>query len=159
VAYVVQRPGGQLTDAELREHATTLLPAAFVPAKYVLLDTLPLSSNGKVDRNALPVPGRTNDCGVNHALRQDPTVAPSVEPPRGVWEQGVAEAWQDILGTGPVSRDSDFYNLGGDSLAAMRVVQILDPDLAVAELLANPTVKGLAARLRARAEQTEPDLD
>jgi acyl-coenzyme A synthetase/AMP-(fatty) acid ligase len=136
VAYVVFRPGASATCADLRDTAAAVLPAGMVPARFVVLDALPLSPNGKVDRRALP----------------DATPATAVGGrPRDEWEQRVVGAWQEILGATGIDRDSDFFALGGDSFAAMRIVQCIDPYLPVTDLFANPTVKRLAAHLRERA--------
>ncbi|GAA0944027.1 hypothetical protein GCM10009558_059010 [Virgisporangium aurantiacum] len=136
VAYVVFRPGTAATCADLRDTAATLLPAGLVPARFVVLDALPLSPNGKVDRRALPAA---------------PPAVVAGGRPRDEWEQRVVDAWQEILGAAGIDRDSDFFALGGDSFAAMRIVQCIDPYLPVTDLFANPTVKRLAARLRERA--------
>jgi len=136
---VVFRPGAAATCADLRDTAAILLPAGLVPARFVVLDALPLSPNGKVDRRALP---------------DAPPAAPAAPAggrPRDEWEQRVVDAWQEILGTAGIDRDSDFFALGGDSFAAMRIVQCIDPYLPVTDLFANPTVKQLATRLRDRA--------
>lgn len=143
VAYTVPCPGSEFTTAALREHVMALLPAALVPARFVVLDALPLSPNGKVDRQALPAP--LDD------RRHDVSAPGDIDLPRDLWERRVAEAWQQILGGPRIGRDSDFFALGGDSFAAMRIVQCIDPQLPVTELFASPTVKGLAARLRERA--------
>lgn len=136
VAYVVFHAGHHATCAELRATAAALLPASLVPARFVVLDALPLSPNGKVDRRALP---------------DAPVSAPPAGPAHDEWETVVLDAWRAILGEAGINRDSDFYEVGGDSFAAMRIVQQIDPDLPVTELFEAHTVKALAARLRDRS--------
>ncbi|MET9973200.1 non-ribosomal peptide synthetase, partial [Streptomyces sp. NPDC006356] len=138
VAHAVSRPGQRVTAAELRAHTASLLPAAMVPAAFVLLDALPLTPNGKVDRAALPAPRAADADGA---------------PADDVWERRVADAWQRILEAGPPGPDDDFFAVGGDSLAAMRIVQLIDPHLPVAEFFGHPTVRRLAARLRILAAE------
>ncbi|MFC9912531.1 amino acid adenylation domain-containing protein [Streptomyces sp. NPDC127197] len=138
VAHAVRRPGHRVTAGELRHHTASLLPAAMVPAAFVLLDALPLTPNGKVDRASLPAP-RAADADGGQA--------------GDVWERRVADAWQRILEAGPPGPDDDFFAVGGDSLAAMRIVQLIDPHLPVAEFFGHPTVRKLAARLRTLAAE------
>ncbi|WP_093802491.1 amino acid adenylation domain-containing protein [Streptomyces sp. Wb2n-11] len=137
VAYAVAHPGSRVTGQELREHTAGLLPSAMVPAQVVLLDALPLTPNGKVDRAALPAVPRTGGGAEGGAAGPD-------DP----WERRVADAWHAVLDAehGP---DDDFFTVGGDSLAAMRIVQLIDPHLPVAELFDHPSVHRLAGRLRA----------
>ena len=139
VGYVVPESGGSVAVAGLRAHAAALLPASMVPAVFVVVDRLPLSPNGKVDRASLP------------ALAGELDGEPPADQSLDRWEQLVLEAWRETLGTERIDPDSDFFALGGDSFAAMRAVQRIDPHLPVAELFGSPTVRGLAARLRHRA--------
>ncbi|MFI6785818.1 amino acid adenylation domain-containing protein [Nonomuraea sp. NPDC050383] len=102
VAYVV----GTATEQEGRSHLRRFLPDYMIPTAWVVLDELPLTGNGKVDRAALP----------------DPVRAPrSVTPPGTPTEALLAEIWQDVLAAGPIGADDDFLALGGQSLLAMRV--------------------------------------
>ena len=94
----------------LREHLLTRLPQHMVPARYVVLDRLPLSRNGKVDTAALPDPAPPT------AGRADTYVAP-----RTPTEQLLASAVADVLGVERVGVDDDFFALGGDSLRSVRV--------------------------------------
>jgi amino acid adenylation domain-containing protein len=115
VAYVVGRQGieaGQLRHS-LREH----LPEYMVPI-IVLLPNLPLTANGKVDRRNLPE--------VEEVPRDEPSVAPQTE-----LERKVAEVWAEVLGRPPVGRYADFFELGGNSLSAVRVVARLRERLKV----------------------------
>jgi acyl carrier protein len=132
VAYVVA-PGG-ISAAELRERLTQRLPAAMVPADWVFLDALPLTSNGKVDRRALPVPTR--------AERE-------FTAPRTPLEEQVADIWRTVLRVDRVGVDDNFWDLGGHSLIATRVLaRVRDTfgiDLPLQSLFTTPRLAEFAA--------------
>ncbi|MFE2070800.1 amino acid adenylation domain-containing protein [Streptomyces sp. NPDC059467] len=114
VGYLTARdPGGALDLDEVRAHLRRTLPVVMVPSSLMLLDALPQTPNGKVDRRALPVP-------------QAP-VGLSGEPPHGPDEELVAEVWRQVLELDDVCRDDDFFDLGGDSLLAGEVLSRLRP--------------------------------
>ncbi|GAA0731367.1 amino acid adenylation domain-containing protein [Dactylosporangium roseum] len=107
VAYAVPRPeAGGLTEDDVRGHLARRLPAYMRPAVVVLLDDLPLTRNGKVDRSRLPEPG----------------LAGGFEPPATAAEVTLAAVWTRILGVERVGRRDDFFALGGDSLLVVRLV-------------------------------------
>jgi amino acid adenylation domain-containing protein len=133
VGYLVARSG--TVDARaVHAHAAETLPAFMVPAALVVLDRLPLSPNGKVDRRRLPDPPR-------------PAEGRAGEAPRGPSEQRVADAFSRVLDLQRVGRDDDFFALGGDSWKAILVVRAIGGELSVAELFRNPTVRKLAELL------------
>ncbi|HEX2094523.1 MAG TPA: non-ribosomal peptide synthase/polyketide synthase, partial [Longimicrobiaceae bacterium] len=111
-AYAVPREGAAAPDAAaLREHLQARLPEHLVPSAIVLLDRLPLTSNGKVDRRALPAPA--------------PAAAPGRDayvPPRTPAEEVLAAVWAETLGVERVGAHDDFFALGGHSLAATRMI-------------------------------------
>ena len=116
-AVVARVPGGtgasRLDPAELTAHLRELLPEPMVPAQLRVLDALPLTANGKVDRGALatslPAGG---DTGAGAA---------ELDPPRGDTETAIAALWTELLGVDEVGRDQDFFALGGDSLLISRL--------------------------------------
>ncbi|MEV7404953.1 amino acid adenylation domain-containing protein [Streptomyces sp. NPDC091267] len=111
IAHVVPAPATPAPDpARLRADLSGVLPPHLVPSTWVVLDRLPLTQNGKVDRAALPDPGAASP------------VRPVHVPPRTEAEELVADVWREVLGTGPVGADDDFFDLGGHSLLATRVV-------------------------------------
>ncbi|WP_433732007.1 amino acid adenylation domain-containing protein [Actinoplanes sp. CA-051413] len=116
VAYVVPANPGGVDQAELREHVAAALPAHMVPAAFVTLAALPVSSNGKLDHRALPAP-------------QFESLAH--EPPRTDAERAVAAIWADVLGLPHVGRHDDFFALGGDSILAVRALSRLRETLGV----------------------------
>ncbi|MFC4117735.1 non-ribosomal peptide synthetase/MFS transporter [Nonomuraea zeae] len=117
--------------AGLRER----LPEYMVPPAIVVMDSLPLTPLGKVDRAALPVPEVAAAAG---------RVAPSTPA-----EVRIAAIWASVLGSDDFGVDDDFFALGGDSFMAVRAVREIDPALRVIDLFTRPTVRELAAHLDA----------
>ncbi|WP_186032283.1 non-ribosomal peptide synthetase, partial [Burkholderia gladioli] len=117
VAYVVGE-GGAPEVGELREHLRRSLPDYMVPSHFMTLDALPLTSNGKLDRRALPSP--------------DPSrgEAAYVEP-SGETERAVAAIWAEVLGADRVGAQDDFFDLGGHSLLATQVIARLRAELGI----------------------------
>ncbi|HEX6745681.1 MAG TPA: amino acid adenylation domain-containing protein [Longimicrobium sp.] len=146
VAYVVAQ--SETDAADLRAYLEARLPAYMVPAAFVLLDRLPLTGSGKIDRNALPAP----EWG--HAA------ADEVTPPRTPTEEVLAGIYAEMLGVERVGRESNFFELGGHSLLATRVVSRLRDvfriELPVRALFERPTVAGLAERIDAARRTDRP---
>ncbi|MFG6192107.1 amino acid adenylation domain-containing protein [Nonomuraea sp. JJY05] len=132
VAYVV--PRGETSVAGLAEHVARALPPYLVPAHWVLLDALPLTRNGKLDRAALPEP--------------DAPVGSDDTPPRTDAEELVADVWAEVLGADKIGAFDDFFALGGHSLLAIRVAARLRAlagvDLPIRTLFDRRTVAALA---------------
>ncbi|HSK75747.1 MAG TPA: amino acid adenylation domain-containing protein [Thermoanaerobaculia bacterium] len=141
VAYVVPAPAASPEAADLRARVAARLPEYMVPAAFVLLDTLPLTGNGKVDRQALPAPEET-------AAAADGWIAP-----RTPVEEMLAGIWVDILQVRRVERDSDFFALGGHSLLATRVIararEAFGVELPMRALFEAPSLAALAERIEA----------
>ncbi|MET9857186.1 amino acid adenylation domain-containing protein [Streptomyces sp. NPDC006450] len=146
IAYAVLRPAaGQRSEAapqagELREYLALRLPAFMVPDALVLLDTLPLTVNGKLDTTALPDP--------------DPAgTAAGYLAPRSDAEALVVDLWQEVLGVPRVGVLDDFLALGGDSLLVTRVAARIRAgiglDVSIRDVFASPTPAALAARIEA----------
>jgi acyl-CoA synthetase (AMP-forming)/AMP-acid ligase II len=111
-AWVVPTAGATIEPAELRAHLAGLLPDYMLPAAYVRLDALPLTSNGKLDRSALPEPGYADTAGNGSREAQTPT------------EARLAEIVAGVLGLERVGVDDNFFLLGGHSLLATQVVML-----------------------------------
>jgi amino acid adenylation domain-containing protein len=118
-AYLVAADGQRLTLAEVGQHCAATLPGYMVPGAWVILDRLPVDPNGKVDRSALPTPG-------------DPEDGAEYVAPRGQLEESLAKVWREVLGHDRVSVFADFFELGGDSLAATRVTARIRRDFGLA---------------------------
>ncbi|WP_299818453.1 non-ribosomal peptide synthetase [uncultured Roseibium sp.] len=136
IAYVV----GTVQERELRRHAAGELPSAMVPARIVVLDAWPLTSNGKIDRAGLPEPAS-----------QSPQEEAAPQP--GL-EREIAEIWMRVLGTGEIGRQDDIFDAGADSLKIVLLVNALKKrgfTVGVADLYLHRTVEMLAQHLRAPA--------
>ncbi len=143
VGYVVAEAGANVTVAELRAYLLRELPEYMVPGVLVLLESLPLTPSGKVDRGALP------DVIGQSAGRADYEAARTPE------EEVLCGIWAEVLGVEGVSIHDDFFALGGDSIQSMRIVaqaRRLGITLTVKEVFERPTV----AQLAQTARITEP---
>ncbi len=136
VAYVVPAREGLVVGA-MRQALGQRLPLAMLPAAFVFLEQLPLTTSQKVDRRALPDPGR-----------QRPPLAVDYIAPRTPVEAELAQIWADVLGLEEVGIHDNFLDLGGDSLLASqvvtRVIHTLRVDLPLATLFGAPTVADMA---------------
>ena len=146
VAYLITGdPAEDLVD-QLRTSIRTVMPDYMVPGHFIVLDTLPRTQNGKLDRKALPAPDRS------HATQRR-----TVAPPRTETETTLAAIWIEVLGLDAVGIDENFFDLGGHSLLTMQVVsrvrQALLVELPLRAFFTMPTIAALAAHLDAlRAE-------
>jgi len=141
VAYLVAAGGAELVPMELRRQLADLLPEYMVPSTFVVLEAMPLTANGKVDRRALPEPDW-----------QAPELASEHIPPEGALEELLAKIWSEILGVERVGRSDSFFDLGGHSLLATQVIsrirRELDREVPLRTLFEAPTLAALAARLQ-----------
>ncbi|MCG3462320.1 amino acid adenylation domain-containing protein [Xenorhabdus bovienii] len=113
VAYLLAEPNTELVPAELRQQLAQHLAEYMLPSAFVTLDAFPLAPNGKLDRQALPMPG------------QAAVVTRTYEAPIGDMEIALAEIWQALLGLEKVSRYDHFFELGGHSLMVVSLIERL----------------------------------
>jgi amino acid adenylation domain-containing protein len=139
VAYVVAGQDERPTTDSLREHVGQHLPEYMIPSAFVMLEELPLSLNGKVDRRALPAPDQARDG------------AKAYVAPRTPVEELVAGIWAEVLKVERVGVADDFFDLGGHSLLATQVISrlrtVFAVELPVRSIFEHPTVARLAQRI------------
>ena len=138
VAYVV---ADSTTDEQLRRFLKDKLPESMVPAVVVLLEALPVTPNGKVDRRALPAPDRSR-----------PELEKAFVAPRDDLELQLAHIWEEVLGVRPVGARDNFFELGGHSLLAVRLFALIEKRLGktlpLTTVFQGATVEHLAGILR-----------
>ncbi|UXH76221.1 non-ribosomal peptide synthetase [Roseateles amylovorans] len=147
VAHVTGRQGVRPDPVALRERLSQLLTEAMLPSAIVVMDALPLTANGKIDRQALPPPEAGRSGGPGGDLPHD--------PPLGAREIAVAAAWTDLLGVARIGRRDHFFELGGHSLLALRLVERLRHlgyHAQVREVFAHPRLEDFARTLSTAAE-------
>lgn len=140
VAYVVLHQGQITTSDELGNFVVQSLPEYMLPAAFVFLDALPLTSNTKVNRRALPAPEAAQ------SRRQTSFVAPTLP----IHHQ-LAQIWEDLLDTRPIGITDDFFDLGGHSLLAARLIDRIEracgKKLPISTLFAGATIEQITQTL------------
>jgi amino acid adenylation domain-containing protein len=138
IAYVASE--AKVSPEELREHLRQFLPEYMVPSAFVVMDSLPLAVNGKVDRQMLPPPGAPGQ------EKSVPHVAPRTET-----ENVIAQVWREVLGVESIGIEDNFFDVGGHSLLAVsvnrRLRELFDKELSVVDMFKYTTISGLAAFL------------
>ncbi|MEO5573838.1 MAG: amino acid adenylation domain-containing protein, partial [Gammaproteobacteria bacterium] len=137
VAYVVGKQSLAPSHDELRSYLDGKLPDYMVPAAFVWLATLPVTSNGKVDRKALPMPDIAR-----------PELASNFVAPRNPVEQSLAQIWSQVLAIDRVGMHDNFFALGGDSILGIHVLakaRQAGLQIDLKQLFQYPTIAGLAA--------------
>jgi len=141
LGYVVARAGAVIDGAEILRMLPERLPLHLVPAAVTVLEALPLTPNGKVDKQSLP--------DVTRAERR--LVGP-VEPPRDGIDRALVDIWEEVLAVAPVGIDDDFFMAGGHSLAAVRMLGMVEwlvsIEVPMRALLEEPTIRHVADAIR-----------
>ncbi|GMX65464.1 hypothetical protein Elgi_47340 [Paenibacillus elgii] len=137
---------GEQAAGALRSELARELPGYMVPSFFVQLEEMPLTPNGKIDRQALPAPEGIVPTGAEYAAPRTPV------------EAKLAELWQEVLGTPNVGIRDNFFELGGHSLRAMRLAAHIQKELHVnvplQDVFATPTIEQLAAVIEGLRQQT-----
>jgi amino acid adenylation domain-containing protein/FkbH-like protein len=148
VAYVVA--GDEAHADELRRYAKAQLPDYMVPSAFVMLESLPLTTNGKLDRKALPAP------------EQGGAAADSYVAPRTPVEEVLAGVWAEVLRVERVGADDNFFDLGGHSLLATqllsRIREAFAVEISLKSLFESPTVAGVAVCVEAARRDDDESL-
>jgi len=143
-AYVVVDSKQSVTVAELRANLRQKLPEYMIPQSFALLDVLPLTGNGKIDRRALPKPVRTRQTDESYI------------PPSNQIEQTVASIWREVLDIEVVGSRDNFFDLGGHSLLLAKVLsrlqEVFPNKVSMTDLFRYPTVEALSAFVSQRGK-------
>ncbi len=146
VAYVVLRTGGKGTEQELRSMLKEQLPDYMVPSSFIIVEVLPLTTNGKVDRRALLA---LDEAG---AEREE-----SYEAPQTPAEEALALIWAQVLGRERIGRHDNFFDLGGHSLLATQIIvrirAAFQVELPLRNMFMAPTLNELAVHIEEASRQ------
>ncbi|MDO8805003.1 MAG: amino acid adenylation domain-containing protein [Elusimicrobiota bacterium] len=137
VAYVTFEKGAALTSREMSRHLADRVPVYMVPSLYIVLESMPLSSNGKIDRKALP---KAADASLQETVHE-------YEAPRTELERRLLNIWQQVLGLPKIGIFDNIFSIGGDSIRTLRIAGLAqDQGLAVtvALILKNQSISELA---------------
>jgi len=147
VAYVVSTSKDKAVAGELGEYLRGKVAEFMLPAAYVLLDEMPMTPSGKVDRNKLPEPFSTRlQAGAEFAA------------PRTATEQSLAEIWSEVLGGIEIGIDDNFFDLGGDSLRSVQVIAQAEEkgmNIELQQLFQWQTIRELVAQISIQETRTE----
>jgi acyl carrier protein len=141
--------GRRYLEVELRDYLQDKLPGHMIPSSFVILDELPVSANGKVDRRMLPAPKLDRDgLPVSFVLPQTPT------------ETALATIWSSILGIKKIGVHDNFFQLGGHSLSVTQVIsrvqKMLEVELPFRKFFESPTIAELARWIDEVERSEEP---
>ena len=148
VSYVTSRDGNTLSPGDLREYLKADLPAYMLPTSIMILEAFPLTSNGKIDRRALPAP------------QQNQVPARTVSVPQTSTEALLADVWSHLLDVAEISVFDNFFDLGGHSLQAIRFVAIVEEKMRYRLdplVVRFQTLKQLAATIDLTTGKTLPE--
>jgi amino acid adenylation domain-containing protein len=132
VAYVILARGVEATPTDLRTHAAAVLPDYMLPSAFVVVESFPMTPAGKIDRNALP----------------EPVYEPSGKVPTTVTEESLSAIFTETLGVESIGINDNFFNFGGHSLLAVKLVNRVRTEFAIKltlqDFFQRPTISGLA---------------
>ncbi len=176
VACIVCNPEPAPTVNDLRDFLSQHLPNFMIPSAFVMLDALPITPNGKIDRRALlthtapnsvvaPQPTPTTNQADSKILQTENTspnnLDTSIDAPRNATESALVGIWQQVLGLDIVRTHDNFFALGGHSLLAAKVIvlcyQAFSIELSLRDLFVSPTIAGLAEIIE-RSHQQEVEV-
>ncbi|UCH92681.1 MAG: amino acid adenylation domain-containing protein, partial [Candidatus Aminicenantes bacterium] len=145
-AYVVSSGEGDFNVLEFRDHLNQRLPDYMVPSYFVQLEEIPRTSNGKLDRRSLPMPGGLNNA---RSFYEPPTPGNDIQ-------QKLVSVWQEVLRSGKIGINDNFFVIGGDSIKAIRIASRLSAfgyRLDIGVLFRHPTIKDLWKQVEAISEK------
>jgi acyl carrier protein len=151
IGYFVPSATPAVTATHIRRNLLRVIPDYMIPATIVCLDAMPQTPNGKTDRLRLPAPSR-----------ERPQLASRYVAPTTAMERTLQEIWSDILGIDGIGIHDDFFELGGDSLGAARVVgrmgRLRDTELPFTAIYETPTIAELAKVIGEGGDQSMIDV-
>ncbi|WP_067777339.1 non-ribosomal peptide synthetase [Nostoc sp. NIES-3756] len=147
VVYYVAKTDAAITISNLRNFLKEKLPDYMIPSAFLPMQALPLTSNGKVDRRALPIPDSDR-----------PDLQEVYEAPRSEIERAIAIIWQNVLHLEKVGINDNFFDLGGNSLlmvqANQKLREVLEFNISLVEMFQYPTIKSLTNYLNLSSKET-----
>jgi amino acid adenylation domain-containing protein len=150
MAFAVPATNPAPTISSLRRQLSQKLPEYMIPASFVMLDSLPTTPTGKIDRRALPARDRRR-----------PALDAAFVAPRSALEGSLADIWREVLHIDDIGIEDNFFDLGGDSLRVAEVNRRLQVKLGVSmplvDMFSLPTIRSLAEHLRASGRRDDPD--
>ncbi len=142
VAYFVPSTSSVITATQMRKNLANVIPEYMIPSAFVHMDAIPQTPNGKTDRLRLPLPSH-----------QRPTLDVPYTPPKSALEEKLSRIWSDVLAIEPVGVHDHFFDLGGDSLRATRIVvrilKELRVEIALKTLFNAPTIAQVVEEISA----------
>ncbi|MGE5400377.1 MAG: amino acid adenylation domain-containing protein, partial [Ignavibacteriales bacterium] len=151
IAYIIPEDEAVFDIAKVRESIKKNLPHYMNPNKYVLLKEFPINSNGKIDKNALPEPDKQSWGESEEYLA-----------PRDAWELNLVRIWEEVLNIHPIGIKDNFFDLGGHSLQAIRLMDLIQEKLNVTiplvTIYQNPTIETLVPFLKEDKQQAKSSL-
>jgi amino acid adenylation domain-containing protein len=133
-------------SVKIRDYLRQRLPDYMIPVLFIIMEAIPVTANGKIDYAKLPAPDKFSN-----------SFETTFVPPRNDLEKRIAAIWAEVLKLEQVGIDDSFFDLGGESFKAIRVVRKIDPTLSVIELFKNPTIRQLA-ELLTKGEKSDSSL-
>ncbi|MDP8241210.1 MAG: amino acid adenylation domain-containing protein [Candidatus Hatepunaea meridiana] len=133
-----------ISSDDMIKYLASLLPDYMIPSFYIYLDQFPLTINGKIDKRRLPEPDEILYANISY------------EPPADEYEEKLADIWSQILGIKKVGVDNPFFELGGTSLSAMKLVseiyQVFSVNLTLKDVFQSPTIRQSAEVIKSKLE-------
>lgn len=148
VAYIVPQANAGIDTLQIRKSVEQVLPQIMVPSAFVVLERIPLTPNGKIDRKALPA--------LNNAAAQA-SRAPAAGPTSEL-EQKISAVWQQVLGLEQIGVNENFFDLGGHSIsmvqAHVKLREVVKSEITLIDMFRFPTVGALASYIHSKLEPT-----
>lgn len=151
VCYFIPQQKGEIKISELKKYLSGTLPLYMIPSFFVEMDEFPVNSSGKIDRKKLPVPGEENLVEKIEIIK-----------PRNKIESEIADIWKDLLNRKNISVVENFFEAGGHSLLAIRLLGILqekfNANLTLVDIFKGPTIEEIAINIQDKDQSKQKSL-